>query len=159
RPSSGPGAVPVGGRGHATGRCPGGGRVAALGRGAGRARGRSRERRGGAGPRARIHGGVAGPAHSPHGDRRSRRHRDSPVALRRPRMSAAGWEPFEVEADVGVHGWGPTRADAFAQVTLGVCALLVSPEQLDPRERREVRAQAESPESLLVAWIDECLYV
>lgn len=74
-------------------------------------------------------------------------------------MSAAGWEHFEVEADVGVRGWGPTRADAFAQVTLGVCALLVSPEQLQPRERREVRAQAETPESLLVAWIDECLYV
>ena len=74
-------------------------------------------------------------------------------------MSAGGWEHFEVEADVGVRGWGRTRADAFAQVTLGVCALLVSPEQLEPRERREVRAQAEAPESLLVAWIDECLYV
>jgi protein archease len=74
-------------------------------------------------------------------------------------MSAGGWEHFEVEADVGVRGWGRTRADAFAQVTLGVCALLVSPEQLEPRERREVRAQAEAPESLLVTWIDECLYV
>jgi SHS2 domain-containing protein len=74
-------------------------------------------------------------------------------------MSAGGWEHFEVEADVGVRGWGPTRADAFAQVTLGVYALLVSPEQLEPRERREVRAQAEAPESLLVTWIDECLYV
>jgi len=74
-------------------------------------------------------------------------------------MSGAGWEHFEVEADVGVRGWGATRADAFAQVTRGVFALLVSPDQLEPRERREVRAQADAPESLLVAWIDECLYV
>jgi SHS2 domain-containing protein len=74
-------------------------------------------------------------------------------------MSGIGWEHFEVEADVGVRGWGPTRADAFAQVTLGVFALLVSPDQLRPAERREVRAQADGPESLLVAWIDECLYV
>ena len=74
-------------------------------------------------------------------------------------MSGIGWEHFEVEADVGVRGWGPTRTDAFAQVTLGVFALLVSPDQLRPAERREVRAQADGPESLLVAWIDECLYV
>jgi SHS2 domain-containing protein len=74
-------------------------------------------------------------------------------------MSAAGWEHFEVEADVGVRGWGPTPGEAFAQATLGVFALLVTADQVQSRERREVRAQAESPEALLVAWIDECLYV
>jgi SHS2 domain-containing protein len=74
-------------------------------------------------------------------------------------MSPAGWEHFEVEADVGVRGWGPTRAEAFAQATLGVFALLVDPGEVEARERRAVRAQADSPEALLVAWIDECLYV
>ena len=74
-------------------------------------------------------------------------------------MSGAGWEHFEVEADVGVHGWGPTRADAFAQATLGVFALLVAPDEVQAREQRAVRAQADTPEALLVAWIDECLYV
>ena len=72
---------------------------------------------------------------------------------------SAGWEHFEVEADVGVRGWGDTRAAAFAQTTLGVFALLVEPAEVDAREQREVRAQADGPESLLVAWIDECLYV
>jgi len=71
----------------------------------------------------------------------------------------AGWEQFEVEADVGVRGWGPTRAEAFAQATLGVFALLVLPGEVEARERRAVRAQADTPEALLVAWIDECLYV
>jgi SHS2 domain-containing protein len=74
-------------------------------------------------------------------------------------MSTAGWEHFEVEADVGVRGWGASRAEAFAQITLGVFALLVAPEDVQARERREVRAQAEAPEALLVAWVDECLYV
>jgi SHS2 domain-containing protein len=74
-------------------------------------------------------------------------------------MTGPGWEHFEVEADVGVRGWGESRAAAFAQVTLGVFALLVEPTEVQPREPREVRAQAEGPESLLVAWIDECLYV
>jgi SHS2 domain-containing protein len=74
-------------------------------------------------------------------------------------MSVAGWEHFEVEADVGVHGWGPSRGEAFAQTTLGVFALLVPPDEVQAREQREVRAQAEGREALLVTWIDECLYV
>jgi SHS2 domain-containing protein len=74
-------------------------------------------------------------------------------------MSGTGWEHFDVEADVGVRGWGATRGDAFAQATLGVFALLVAPDEVQALERREVRAQADAPEALLVAWIDECLYV
>ena len=32
--------------------------------------------------------------------------------------SGGGWEHFETEADVGVHAWGETRAEAFAQVRI-----------------------------------------
>src|SRR5438046_8397286 len=71
----------------------------------------------------------------------------------------AGWEQFDVDADVGVRAWGPTRAEAFAQAALGVFALIVAPDEVEEREHREVRAQAESPETLLVTWINECLYV
>src|SRR2546426_191931 len=74
-------------------------------------------------------------------------------------MTVAGWEQFDVDADVGVRAWGPTRAEAFAQAALGVFALIVSPDEVDEREHREVRAQADSPETLLVNWINECLYV
>jgi SHS2 domain-containing protein len=74
-------------------------------------------------------------------------------------MSEAGWEHFEVEADVGVRAWGPSRAAAVAQLTLGVFSLIAAPDTIQVRERREVRAQAEGPETLLVTWIDECLYV
>jgi SHS2 domain-containing protein len=72
---------------------------------------------------------------------------------------APGWEHFETEADVGVAAWGPTRAEAFAQAVLGVFTLIVKPEEVQERERREVRAQADSPERLLASWINECLYV
>lgn len=76
-------------------------------------------------------------------------------------MSApeAGWEHFETEADVGVRAWGSTRAEAFAQATLGVFALIVNPDEVAAHERREVRAQGDSLERLLVNWINECLYV
>lgn len=70
-----------------------------------------------------------------------------------------GWEHFDVEADVGVRAWGESRAAAFAQAALGVLALIVDPPSVSGRESRAVRAQAETPETLLAAWIDECLYV
>jgi tRNA nucleotidyltransferase (CCA-adding enzyme) len=74
-------------------------------------------------------------------------------------MTTAGWEQFDVDADVGVRAWGPTRAEAFAQAALGVFALIVAPDEVDEREHREIRAQADSPETLLVNWVNECLYV
>lgn len=60
---------------------------------------------------------------------------------------------------MGVRAWGSTRGEAFAQAALGVLALVVAPEEVEAREAREVRAQGESPEALLVAWVNECLYV
>jgi len=70
-----------------------------------------------------------------------------------------GWEHFDVEADVGIRAWGPSRAAAFAEAATGVLALSVDPASVEEREQREVRAQADGPETLLVAWVDECLYV
>ncbi len=72
---------------------------------------------------------------------------------------SAGYEYFEVEADVGVIGRGPTAAEAFVQTALGVFALIVEPDSVEVRDSREVRAHGDSLEALLVAWINECLYV
>jgi tRNA nucleotidyltransferase (CCA-adding enzyme) len=70
-----------------------------------------------------------------------------------------GYEYFDVEADVGVRAWGPDRAAAFAQAALGVLALGVAPEEVEERDTRDVRAQADTAEGLVVAWINECVYV
>lgn len=71
----------------------------------------------------------------------------------------SGYEYFDVEADVGIRAWGADLAQAFAQAALGVLALGVAPAEVEERETRDVRAQASSPEELLVAWINECVYV
>ncbi len=71
----------------------------------------------------------------------------------------AGYEHFEVEADVGVRAWAPTLAEAFARTAVGVFALIVPPEDVTESETREVRAQGDGVEALLVSWINECLYV
>jgi SHS2 domain-containing protein len=71
----------------------------------------------------------------------------------------SSWTHFEMEADVGVHAWGPTRAEAFARAAEGVFALIVAPTTVTTTESREARAQGGSPEALLVNWLNECLYV
>ena len=74
-------------------------------------------------------------------------------------MTPAGYEYFDVEADVGVRAWGRDRAEAFAEAARGVLALGVAPADVEERETRDVRAQAATVEDLLVAWINECVYV
>ena len=74
-------------------------------------------------------------------------------------MSEGGYDFFEVEADVGVRAWGASAEDAFAQAALGALALTVDPADVAIREEREVRAQGDTDEALLVSWINECLYV
>jgi len=69
------------------------------------------------------------------------------------------YEYFDVEADVGVRAWGADQREAFAQAALGVLALGVAPAQVAERDSRDVRAQGASPEELLVAWVNECVYV
>ena len=59
----------------------------------------------------------------------------------------------------GVVGRGATMPEAFAQVALGVFALLADPASVEERDAREVRAHGLAPEALLVNWLNECLYV
>jgi SHS2 domain-containing protein len=73
--------------------------------------------------------------------------------------SPAGHAYFDVEADVGITAWGSTLAEAFARAALGTLALAVALDGVEERESRAVRAQGQSPEDLLVAWVNECLYV
>lgn len=71
----------------------------------------------------------------------------------------AGHAYFDVETTVGITAWGPTVAEAFARAALGALALAIAPDGVHARESREVRAQGRSREDLLVAWVNECLYV
>ena len=74
-------------------------------------------------------------------------------------MTAEGFEYFEVAADVGVHGWGPNLAACFRQMALGVFNLMVPLPAVRATESREVFAQGDTPEALLVNWLNELLYL
>jgi len=70
-----------------------------------------------------------------------------------------GWEYFEVAADIGVHAWGADLAACFRQCGLAVFNLMVPLDAVRPEESREVGAQGETPEALLVNWVNELLYL
>jgi len=72
---------------------------------------------------------------------------------------AEGFDYFDVAADVGLRGWGPTLQAAFRQTGLGLFALMVTPETVEEADSREVRAQGDTPEYLLVNWLNDCLYL
>lgn len=74
-------------------------------------------------------------------------------------MSGEGYEYFDVAADVGVHAWAETLAGCFRQCALGVFDLIVPTQAVAPRETREVAARGGGVETLLVNWLNECLYV
>ena len=66
---------------------------------------------------------------------------------------------FDAAGGRGVIGRGATLPEAFAQVALGVFALMADPASVEERDAREVRAHGTAPEKLLVNWLNECLYV
>ncbi len=74
-------------------------------------------------------------------------------------MTPQGFEYFEVAADVGVHAWGDDVPACFRQCALAVFNLIVPLDAVAARETRELAAQGDALDALLVNWINECLYL
>ncbi len=69
------------------------------------------------------------------------------------------FEFFEHTADVGLEARGETLAEAFANAAHGLASLLVEPGHVRPAEVRQVTLKGEGLEDLLVAWLNELLYL
>lgn len=75
-----------------------------------------------------------------------------------PLVTCAGWEHFPHGADIGVRGWGPTVAEAFAQAGLALTAVVCEPRVVRSRDVVEIACRAPSLEVLLVDWLDAIIY-
>lgn len=71
---------------------------------------------------------------------------------------AARWEHFAHAADVGVRGFGPTRAAAFEQAAVALTAVVTDPETVAARRRIRIRCTAPDDELLLVDWLNALVY-
>jgi SHS2 domain-containing protein len=66
---------------------------------------------------------------------------------------------LEHTADVGFEAFGSTREEAFANAARALFYLIVDLDAVDPREEVSVQVQGTDPESLLVNWLSELLYL
>lgn len=73
-------------------------------------------------------------------------------------MEQAQWQHFEHEADMGVHGMGPTLAEAFAQAALAMSGVITEPESIAAETEIEIHCEEADPELLLVDWLNALIY-
>ncbi len=70
----------------------------------------------------------------------------------------AGWELYPHDADMGVCGYGPTRAAAFEQAALALTAVVTDVQMVQPLECIDITCEAPDDELLFVAWLNALIY-
>ena len=68
------------------------------------------------------------------------------------------WEHFPHEADMGVRGFGATKAEAFEQAALAMTAVVTDPATVSPREPIEIECEAPDDELLFAEWLNSLIY-
>ncbi len=73
-------------------------------------------------------------------------------------MSAARWEHFPHDADIGIRGFGASISEAFAQTALALSAVITDPATIAPHTSVDIKAMAPDQELLLVDWLNALIY-
>ena len=68
------------------------------------------------------------------------------------------WEHFEHGADVGVRGWGRSRAEAFEQAALAMTAAVTDLALVRPVDRVELVVEGDDQDLLLTDWLNALVY-
>jgi tRNA nucleotidyltransferase (CCA-adding enzyme) len=71
---------------------------------------------------------------------------------------ATRWEHYEHGADIGVRGFGATKASAFEQAALALTAVLVDPGAVEAHERVSLACEAPDDELLFAEWLNALVY-
>jgi SHS2 domain-containing protein len=69
------------------------------------------------------------------------------------------YEVFEHTADIGLHAFGSTLDELFIHAAQGMQSLLVSPEQVRVVTSREISVEGHDSISLLIAWLNELIFL
>lgn len=70
----------------------------------------------------------------------------------------AGWDHFPHGADVGIHGWGPTPAEAFEQAALALTAICVDPASVRDEMPVAIACEAPTLDDLFVEWLNTVIF-
>ncbi len=67
---------------------------------------------------------------------------------------AARWEHFEHGADIGVRGFGPSRAEAFEQGAVAMTAVIADPDSVAAHDAVAIECEAPDDELLFAEWLN-----
>lgn len=74
-------------------------------------------------------------------------------------MARKPYEVFEHTADIGLQAYGHTLPELFINAAAGMESLMVAPAQIEASVRREVSAEGHDLVALLVAWLNELIFL
>ncbi len=74
-------------------------------------------------------------------------------------MATLPYEVFEHTADIGIHAYGNTLAELFLHAAQGMESLMVEPEQVQTVTSREITVEGHDNVSLLIAWLNELIFL
>src|SRR5207302_1402896 len=74
-------------------------------------------------------------------------------------MTQKPYEVFEHTADIGLHAFGRTLPELFIHAAQGMESLMVAPEQVQIQVSREIAVEGHDEVSLLVAWLNELIFL
>jgi SHS2 domain-containing protein len=74
-------------------------------------------------------------------------------------MAMLPYEVFEHTADIGIHAYGNTLAELFLHAAQGMESLMVTPEQVQAVTSREITVEGHDNVSLLIAWLNELIFL
>ena len=72
-------------------------------------------------------------------------------------MPASRYGSFPTTADVGLWARGSSASDLFSALGVGLFALTTDLRRVRPRDQRTVRASADDPPALVVAYLNELI--
>lgn len=70
-----------------------------------------------------------------------------------------GFDIFAVTADKGIRAWGSDPAATFRHAAEALWSLMIDPATVERRQAISVAVEAADREALLVAWLNELLYL
>ena len=68
------------------------------------------------------------------------------------------WEHYEHKADIGLRGYGNTKAEAFEQIALALTAVMVDPQTIACSESVEIKCNGDDDVILLVEWLNAIIF-
>jgi SHS2 domain-containing protein len=74
-------------------------------------------------------------------------------------MAQKPYEVFEHTADIGLNAYGSTLPELFIHAAQGMESLMVAPEQVQVRVSREIVVEGHDKISLLIAWLNELIFL